>query len=482
VRLSRLSRRGLLLGCSGPQLAVLAVGLVAMVGGLLAGGGTGLLATAPLWVGAPLVAWLPIGGRPVIGWLPTVAVWAWRRAIGQTIYRRQVLRLRPEGTLALPGDAAAMRHHTDPLSGAVMVHDPHHKRLIAIARVTHRSFLLLDPVEQARRVQAWGRVLAGACRSGRIGRVQVLERTLPGSGTDLLRWWSDHGRNDRSWPARTYDSLIGRAGPAAERHVTTISIAIDLRAAARPIRSAGSGLHGAATVLRQEMTSLAAALTAADLAPISWLDAADLADVLRSAYDPQHPGDTDHSGPAASTRQDRPVEAGVEAAGPMALVESWDALRSDSAHHAVLWIAGWPQSAVATSFLAPLLLSSGVTRAFTLLCQPIPADRAVRQIRRAKTEHLADAAQRARIGQVEDLRDTAEFDDVLQREAELTGGHGLLRYAGLLAITAPTATALQAAVAEVEQAAVQACCDTRRLVGQQAQAFVAAALPLCRGL
>ena len=35
-------------------------------------------------------------------------------------------------------------------------------------------------------------------------------------------------------------------------------------------------------------------------------------------------------------------------------------------------------------------------------------------------------------------------------------------------------------VAAVEQAAIQASCETRRLWGQQAQAFSAAALPLCR--
>ena len=35
-------------------------------------------------------------------------------------------------------------------------------------------------------------------------------------------------------------------------------------------------------------------------------------------------------------------------------------------------------------------------------------------------------------------------------------------------------------VAAIEQAAIQASCETRLLVGQQAQAFTAAALPLCR--
>ena len=39
---------------------------------------------------------------------------------------------------------------------------------------------------------------------------------------------------------------------------------------------------------------------------------------------------------------------------------------------------------------------------------------------------------------------------------------------------------LDAAVAAIEQAAIQASCETRLLVGQQAAAFTAAALPLCR--
>ncbi|MBR7503823.1 PrgI family protein, partial [Mycobacterium tuberculosis] len=75
---------------------------------------------------------------------------------------------------------------------------------------------------------------------------------------------------------------------------------------------------------------------------------------------------------------------------------------------------------------------------------------------------------------------SAELDDVLQQEADLTAGHGVLRVSGLVSVSAPTVDELDAAVAAVEQAAIQASCETRRLVGQQAQAFTAAALPLCR--
>ena len=130
----------------------------------------------------------------------------------------------------------------------------------------------------------------------------------------------------------------------------------------------------------------------------------------------------------------------------------------------------------------PSCCSSGILRTFTLHYIPVRADHAARDIRRKKTELLTDAHQRSRIGQIEDAAATAEYDDVLQQEADLTAGHGVLRTTGLDRVTAPTVDELDAAVATIEQAAMQASCETRRLVGQQAQAFTAAALPLCRSV
>ncbi len=70
----------------------------------------------------------------------------------------------------------------------------------------------------------------------------------------------------------------------------------------------------------------------------------------------------------------------------------------------------------------------------------------------------------------------------MQRERELVAGHTDLLFAGFLAVTASTKDELDGAVAEMQRAAIQAGCETRRLVGQQTQAFAAAALPLGRGL
>ena len=103
-------------------------------------------------------------------------------------------------------------------------------------------------------------------------------------------------------------------------------------------------------------------------------------------------------------------------------------------------------------------------------------------IRKKKTEYISDAAQRQKIGQIEDAQQTAEYQDVLQQEADLTAGHGVLRATGFVAVSASDPDELERAVAAIEQAAIQASCETRRLWGQQAQGFAVAALPLARGV
>jgi hypothetical protein len=470
VKFSRLSRRGVLLGLSGLQLTMAGIAAAARVLGLYAGA---VVIAVPVIALCVTFALVSIGGRKLIEWTPIATRWLWRSAGGQLIYRRRIVKPRPAGTLALPGDAARLRQWLDPETGAVMVHDPHAATLTAIVGVSHPAFVLLDPAEQERRVVSWGRVLATACRSGRITSVQVMERTLLDSGKGLSQWWDSHGPHDQSWTSATYAELIDRAGPAGERHASTISISLDIKVSNRAIRAAGGGMRGAAAVLRQEMATLLAALRSADLSPSSWLTPGDLALLLRTAYDPAVAGALERHGDLGRD---------LATAGPVSVTESWGSLRSDSAHHCVLWISEWPRSLVFPGFLAPVLLSSGIKRTFTLLYTPLRTDRAARDIRKKKTEYISDAAQRQRIGQIEDAQQTAEYHDVLQQEADLTAGHGILRCTGLITVSAADPDELESAVAAIEQAAIQASCETRRLWGQQAQGFVVAALPIGRFL
>jgi hypothetical protein len=472
VRFGRRSSRGLLLGFSSPRVTALAFATVVALLALYSGGLGGLAMSSTLWGLALLAAFTPVAGRRAAEWVPVYGHWLLRRVRRQTRFRARIPTTRPTGHLALPGDAACLRLHHDQPTGAAMVHDPYRRTLTATARVRHPSFVLLSPAEQDRRVAGWARVLAGCCHSGRIAHLQVLERAAPDSGHALQAWWEQAGKPDAGWAAEQYQQLLAAAGPAAERHETTISISLDLAAARRAVRQEGGGLAGAAAVLRREMTAVVTALRAADVTVDGWVDPDELAVLLRLAYDPA----------AQHTLNGTSLGRDVATAGPVFLHEHLDHLRSDSGVHAVYWVSEWPRTEVFPTFLSSIILSAGVRRATSLVAQPLTAAQAMRAVRKERVGYQTDAAQRQRIGQLADAAAEQEWADVTQRERDLVAGHGDLRYAGFLAVTATDLDALAAAKAAIEQAAVQAGCETRLLVGQQAQAFTAAALPLCRGL
>ena len=66
VKFSRLTRRGVLLGLSVAQLIVLSIGVLSLVWAFYAGGGALIAFTAPVWVLAAALAWVPIARRPTV--------------------------------------------------------------------------------------------------------------------------------------------------------------------------------------------------------------------------------------------------------------------------------------------------------------------------------------------------------------------------------------------------------------------------------
>ncbi|PVU84439.1 hypothetical protein DDP54_00930 (plasmid) [Cellulomonas sp. WB94] len=472
VRFGRRSTRGVLLGLTAPRLVALAFAVIVVIPAVYLDGLGGVLVTSPVWGLALATAFVTVAGRRAAEWVPVYGHWVVRRARHQNVYGVRVLTPRPAGTLALPGDAACLRVHHDEVIDAAMIHDPYAQTLTAVAKIRHPSFVLQSPADQDRRVAGWGRVLATACASGRIGRIQVLERTLPDSGAGIRSHWAAHGVPGESWASRQYEELLTQAAPTTERHETTLSISLDLSRARRAVRAEGGGVGGAAAVLRRELTTVVAALRAAEITVDGWVDPGDLAVMLRLAYDPA----------AALTLDRTDVGRDLATAGPVTVHEHLDHLRTDTGAHAVYWISEWPRSEVYPGFLSPILLAAGVRRATSIIAQPLTTTEAMRAVRRERVEYQTDAAHRARIGQISDAGAEQEWADVTQRERDLIAGHGDLRYAGFVVVTAPNLDALQAAKSAIEQAAVQAGCETRLLLGQQAQAFAAAALPLGRGI
>lgn len=467
VRFARRSSRGLLLGFSAPRvIAFGAAGIIAILA-LFAGGPSMFVLVGLIWLPLAASGLVRIGGRPAVEWASTAIEYQARKLAGQTDFRTRTSRPRPAGTLALPASAAALRLHLDDPSGAVMIHDPHRHTLTAVLPVTHPAFALLDDSDRAGRVGRWGRVLAGLAASGTCAALQVLEATVPDPALGQREWWQTHRCNSEGWATRQYETLLDRVALDSSTHRTTISLSLDIRAAARAIRSAGRGVRGAAEVLRADMTSFTESLRLAGMRTGPWLGPRELAVILRHAFDP------------AAT-----LDAGVAPghslayAGPVAVSETWDLLHHDSGWSQVLWITEWPRIAVPTDFLHPLIFAPGVRRSVCLVTRPLTTEAALRQIRREKTEAVADSTQKAKIGQLADLSDGQEFDDLLTRERSIIAGHTDVLFSGYITVTAPTRDALEAAVATITRAAGQSCCELRPVYGHQMEAFITAALPL----
>ena len=450
VRFGRLERRGLLLGLTGTQLALLGTALVVVVGAGLAAGPVGVVLAAPAWCAAAAWALVPVGGRPLVEVSPVAAGWAARRLTGG----REVL-ARPSAqdtdSLVVPGVG---RLHIGSVGEVATIRCGRAAGgpVTVVAEVRGSGFLLEGAGVQDRRVGAWGRLLGSLSQLPEIGDVQVLHRAVPASGEEVRRWWAAQTGTRSSWPARVVEDLVAE---------TTDSMRLQSLLAVTISPRRGTSLD---TVLG----SAAEALDAAELDLVGWLTTRQVGHLLREAYDP------------AGARTATPGTARPR--GPMGIAERWSHARSDSAFHATYWISEWPRSATHPGFLRPLLLGPGAQRTFTLLARPLPAGKALREIRRARAEQLADAATRTRIGRVEDEATRAAAAELTRREEDLIAGHGDLRFLGLLSVTAATLEDLAGACATAETAAAQAGCELRRLVGQQVQAYAAAALPLARGL
>jgi len=468
VRFGRRPARGLLLGFSSPRCAAIGTALVVVVAAMFFAGIFGLAVTAWLWLALGASAFVRVGGQTAIEWVPVAGRFALRRLAGQHQFRARVTRPRPEGSLALPGDGAGFRLWADQVSGAAMVHDPHRQTLTAVLRVSHPAFVLLSASDQAARVGGWGRALASLAQAGTCAAIQVCEATVPDPGTGVTAWWAQHGHHGAGWAAEQYATLLETARLASSAHRSTVSLALDMRAAARQVKANGRGVKGAAAVLRADMANLEHQLRCAELRIEGWLTPGELAAVVRGAYDP---APVVAPGPAATD---------IGRAGPLAVSEHWDRLRHDTGWNAVLWLSEWPRTEVRADFLHALVFTPGVRKVVSLVARPVGTAEALRRIRVEKTSALADAAQKAKIGQVADLSDHQEYEDVLARERALVAGHADVDFSGFVTVSAPSSEELDAAVAAVARAATQCACEARPLYGRQAQAFICASLPLAR--
>ena len=99
---------------------------------------------------------------------------------------------------------------------------------------------------------------------------------MPDPGTGVAGFYARHGIHDGGWADANYAALLAQSSHASSAHRTTITLALDMRKAAKAIKESGRGIKGAAVVLRSQMEALDYSLRAAELHVERWLDAASL--------------------------------------------------------------------------------------------------------------------------------------------------------------------------------------------------------------
>lgn len=477
----------LLLGLSGGQLATLATGL-------LIGAATFSAHPTPVGIGLALaaviaaatLALVPVQGRTLCGWTPVVATAVTARVRG---------RWNHTATTATDGHATSDRVGVvcppPPLAGVRILElpdgDGHPFGVVVdtvagtytgVAQVDGASFYLADRDAVERRVLGWGAVLQAAARTGGlVHRLQWIDTAEPDDGTALWSYLDRSATPDAPTDlAATYTSLLAQAGPISQRHRVHLSITISAATARRAIRHAGGGHPAAAIVLARTITRLREQMAAADLDLGPALTQGDVAELIRTAFDPGI-----RSQLAVRTRHTATCGLCEQAAWPLTTTTRPRSYTADGWVHRVLWVADWPRRPVPLEYLAHLIAGTTVLRTVAVTLAPVDPATAARQVEAAAVQQLADDQLRSEKGFRTTARRARDADALTRREDELADGHADYRFAAYLRISAPTDTALEDAVDEVTQAANMSGLILTVLSGQQDTGF-AATLPTGRGV
>nr|WP_319593294.1 SCO6880 family protein [Georgenia subflava] len=401
-------------------------------------------------------------GSARVGW--------WRqRSAGEHLYRSGPLGQVPWGTNQLPGLAAASK---------LSEHSDSYGRRFALLRVPSTSTFtivigtepdgaaLVDEEQVDAWVSDWGLWLANLGDEPGIVAASVTVETAPDTGTRLRREVATNIDPDAPEFARALLAETVRDYPSGSSTVRAY-VALSF-AAAR-----GGKKRSAAELARElgaRLPGLTGELQATGAGPAHPLDAQELCELVRVAYDP-----------ASATAIDELHARGEATAlswsdvGPSAAEATWDDYRHDSGLSVTWAMTGAPRGNVQSSILARLLAPHRdvARKRVTLLYRPIDA---------ASAAAIVEADLRAaQFRQTSSDKPTAR-DVLATRAAALTAqeeaaGAGLVNFGMLV-----TATVLDVARAADAHAAVENLSATARLrlrpvYGSQDSAF-AAALPL----
>ena len=415
---------------------------------------------------------------------------------------------RAEGQMDLPGVLAPLTilEGPSPLSqiasstaapggGLAVVHHRLDRTYTAVARVRFPGIGLVDSFRRETRVSGWGSLLAGLCtESNPIVRMQTLQRISPASGAALRRWHGDHvGAGAPPIAVEVTADLLDTAGVSTSQRESFLVFTMDARRASTAIRGAGGGTAAAATVLNRHLRALSSSIAGADLQIESWLGPRDLAEVIRTAYDPHASRDLAERRAAAAASlttmspliaRSNGLAAGIPPAlaGPAAALTRAGSYQHDGAHSVTYWVHDWPRSQVHATVLGPLLGESVHRRSVSMHLEPLGPRAAERDVMRERTARSVAVRMRQRTGQIVPEHEQVALDRARAQDVDRAAGHGLVRFTAYVTVTVIDEAQLEEACAELEADAAIARIELRRMWFAMDVGFAMGSLPLGFGL
>ena len=321
-------------------------------------------------------------------------------------------------------------------------------------------------------VANWGGWLASLGYLPMVRHVTVTIDTAPEPGTSLAD--SVTAALDPASPlaARQIMGQLVESAPAAAADVDTrVSISFDPKLSP----AAPSGLTAAAAEVGRVMHGLESALGTCGVTVLGRASAAELAGIVRTAFDPAARGEVNRilAPPQPAPPAD---ELSWADAGPVGAEEEAGCYRHDSGI-SVTW--AWseaPRQNVAADVLARLVAPGRHPKRVSLQYRPFPAAEATRVLESEVNAAQFRAVYKRRTGRDETARDSYDQARARQAAAEEAAGAGVCLVSLYVTVTVTSDAELPRAAAETEAAAESSKIRMRRMTYSQAAGW-AATLP-----
>lgn len=467
----RPSRAGLYgLGMGGTYLllgALIVVVVVTAAGGIL----RGLVAFLLVGIAVAAILRRDRHGRSVVDRAVTRAGWARTTATGANVYRSGPLGFVPWGTAQLPGLAAQLRlsEHTDGYGrNFALIYAPSTATYTVVLATEPDGAALVDPEQVDTWVADWGTWLASLADEPGLQGCSVTVETAPDTGHRLRAEVSSS--IDPAAPEfarRMLHEVVDRypAGSSVIKAYVSLTFASASTGTGKKRTPAEMGRDLAA-----RLPGLASTLGMTGAGVARALDAAEMCEMVREAY---NPGATALIDEAHTAGED--MRLTWPEVGPMAANAEWDGYRHDDAYSVTWAMSQAPRGHVQSAVLARLLAPHRdvARKRVSILYRPIDSARAA-----ALVESDATAAEFVRTSKKRpDARANLAAASALATAEEEASGAGLVDFAMVVTATVTDLSRIPEAHAAIDNLSATARLRLRPVYGSQDSAF-AAGLPL----